>query len=289
MKHSLHPIIFLLFLSSLILNHSCTDNPFGQDEISSESQTIRGSVKLQNDSPEDVFVWLEGFDMGTYTNTQGNFELRLSSSSRYSNLTGNFKLYFFVANYNIDTASVVIHNGEVKFSLGDLDENGKLKREIYLTQLLNIELVANEAVFDDVIPLRDVGKIFMELTFEATSSSVPVEFPGKTEGPLGIIFLQRISPDEEYQKMLYTNSLALENGLAMDNVTSAPRYWTGSFNKRTIELPIGSYRILPYCIIHQPNVPDELWNHFCPNKNNPTIDFANLPIKINGGIFETKN
>ncbi|MFZ5518978.1 MAG: hypothetical protein ACOY90_20265 [Candidatus Zhuqueibacterota bacterium] len=279
----------MLFFAGILIALACTKNPFGDDDISSEAQTIHGTVSLQRDTPEGVYVWLEGFNLGTFSDTSGAFELKLPSSSRFANLTGNFHLYFFVANYAIDTASVVIHNGEVKFALGDLDENGKLNRTIHLIKLMHIKLAAKESVFDDAIPLRDIGKVAMELTFTAIKEAVTAEFPRKTEGPLCIIFMQRISPDNDIQKMVLTNPLALESDLASDNITTDPRYWTGSFNKRTLELPIGAYKITPYCLIHQPGLPDALVKNFCRDKNNPTIDFVNLPMKIEGGIFETYN
>jgi len=281
--------IAMFFLASLIIALACTKNPFGDDDISSDAQTIHGTVTLQRDTPDGVYVWLEGFNLGVFSDTNGAFKLKLPSSSQYANLTGNFNLYFYVANYAIDTASVVIHNGEVKFALGDLDENGKINRTIHLIKLMHIKLSAKESVFDDAIPIRDIGKVAMELTFTAVKEEVNVEFPRKTEGPLCIIFMQRISPDNDFQEMVLTNPLALESDLASDNITTDSRYWAASFNKRSLELPIGAYRITPYFIIHQPMLPDALVKNFCNDKNNPTMDFIHIPMKIEGGIFETHN
>lgn len=289
MKQNLLRHFAISLLSIFIVTVACTNNPFGEDEISSESQTITGTVKLQSDTPDGVYVWLEGFNVGTYTNSSGNFELKLPSPTRFANLTGNFNLFFYVANYSIDSADVVIHNGEVKYSIGNLDENGKLNSEKYLTKLMNIKLLVKESVFDDAIPMQDIGKVFMELTCRAVKNAVTVEFPRKSEGPLCIIFFQEISPGDTYQNMVFTNPLALESNLAIDNMTPEPRYWTGSFNKRELKLPIGAYKIIPYCIIHQSKVPDELLKNFCRDKNNPTMEFVNLPIKIEEGVFVTYN
>ena len=117
----------LIIIGSVLLTLSgCTWNPFGEEEISSGYREISGNVQLNDGSnPDGIYVWLEGFNAGTYTDGTGQFSLTLPQSGS-SGLSGVYKLYCYVANYELDYAQVVIQDGEFAYSRGDINKEGKL-------------------------------------------------------------------------------------------------------------------------------------------------------------------
>ena len=72
--------IILLSTILLIFHLNCTNNPFGNDEISDKGRKITGTVKLtDNSSPQGIYVWLEAIEVGTYTDADGFFEKDVSN------------------------------------------------------------------------------------------------------------------------------------------------------------------------------------------------------------------
>ena len=66
MKTSFFHIITLLFF------YSCTSNPLWNDSYKSEEK-LSGKIVLESmNSDTKTFVWLEGFDIHTQTNDQGD-------------------------------------------------------------------------------------------------------------------------------------------------------------------------------------------------------------------------
>ena len=80
MKRLCFFIVYCITLSYLI---DCSENPLFKDEdISSGGSDIKGKVSLNDNSPPDnVFIWLEGFNISTYSDSQGNFLLQLPPAS----------------------------------------------------------------------------------------------------------------------------------------------------------------------------------------------------------------
>ncbi|MCD4664781.1 MAG: carboxypeptidase-like regulatory domain-containing protein, partial [Bacteroidales bacterium] len=134
--------ILLLFGVVFLFLFECTHNPFENTKITIDEKIISGKVELSDHSkPNGVYVWLEGFDIGTWTDAHGNFEISLPHARTQSDgrITGTYKLFFFLANYQLDSSFVVIRNGELQLSHGDINESGQLKRPKFLKKILKIE------------------------------------------------------------------------------------------------------------------------------------------------------
>jgi len=141
-------IFIIIAISSVYV--ACTDNPFFEDtEFWSDKLWVRGQVELNridNDLPlEDksgVFVWLEGLNVSTHTNSDGQFELQLASPATLPGgataWNGAFKLYYYVANYKYEYSTIVIRNGKVEYGQQDVDEKGNINKIIQLDELLGI-------------------------------------------------------------------------------------------------------------------------------------------------------
>ena len=65
-KHSI--LIAVSVASIMFVYFRCTGNPIGDNNITPRPDQISGQVQLDNNGqPERVYVWLEGFDVGTFT------------------------------------------------------------------------------------------------------------------------------------------------------------------------------------------------------------------------------
>lgn len=103
---------FLIFLFVCLL--LCTENPLFDDNQMT-GNVIKGQVLLKDKTSDHfAYVWLEGFDLGTMTEKNGGFQLDLSTSKHGGGLVGQFNLYFYVNNDQLDSATVLIHNGTVQ-------------------------------------------------------------------------------------------------------------------------------------------------------------------------------
>ena len=123
MRTAFFPIIILFSC------YSCTSNPLWNDGYKTE-ENLSGRVVLESLSSETkTFVWLEKFDIHTYTNDQGDFSIVLNDFSE--NISGSLNLYFFVHNYLLDSVAVNFTNGRLSSNQSNLDNNGTLFETVY--------------------------------------------------------------------------------------------------------------------------------------------------------------
>ena len=112
-----------LILLPLILILTCSKNPFSDGKVNNAQQIkIEGTATLSDHGiEENIFVWLEGFQVSTWTDKNGNFKLTLPEiPTNNDNLNGIYKIYYYVANYKIKTSSITIINGQIEKNLGDI-------------------------------------------------------------------------------------------------------------------------------------------------------------------------
>ncbi|MCI0698440.1 hypothetical protein L0337_41385 [candidate division KSB1 bacterium] len=96
----------------LLVVGGCTSNPFGGDEITGGNRQISGNLILKDkSSPESVYVWLEGFGLNAWTNNRGEFKINLpppASQGPAGGVDGVFALYFYLANYSLQSTTVIV-------------------------------------------------------------------------------------------------------------------------------------------------------------------------------------
>ena len=136
-------ILIIFLLLSTFIFFACTGNPFSDDEISPGNRQISGKVEVSgNQNPEGVYVWLEGFNIGTRTDEQGCFQLTLpmpaSQGGSAEGVAGAFNLYYYVANFNLESTRVLTRNGSFVYSQGDINSKGELNNPKFLFQNLQI-------------------------------------------------------------------------------------------------------------------------------------------------------
>ncbi|MFZ5518979.1 MAG: hypothetical protein ACOY90_20270 [Candidatus Zhuqueibacterota bacterium] len=277
----------IMFLTAAMLLVACTENPFFDDSIKPQNRTFRGQVVLSDHAaPDQVYVWLEGFDIGVWTDEKGNFEIQLPTPGTQAGegVTGTYKLFYYLANFKLDSSFIMLKNGDVLRSAGDLNEKAEIMQSKYLNKILKIRTEIEPAiVFDDYR-----GGFTITLSLEPLIDSVFVKFPDKSEGPVAILLLESIIPEQGYFEVVDVNGFALSAPLIADSLTLVPKTWRAGFSLNLKKLPKGRYRIIPYFLIDQGLIPYDLMNDFGVNFSHPVHDFINVPIKREGGELEVK-
>ena len=256
MRHRFQRYYFFIISLLFIMTFGCTSNPFSNKDQRISSRNIGGRVYLKDGAkPQGIFVWLETFDVGTRTGENGNFNLTLPSSISEGGTTGGdgiFYLYFYVANYRLDSAQVVIINGEVARSEGDINDNGELNDAKGLTKILNIEI----DIYPSFVEFDSWGRMTAIITLRANYDNVEVASLRRTENRVfkrsGIIFL-----DGERN---FVGAFGRGTGWTMGTeiISQSPKKWIVEMNVPPCDLPLGIYKVIPYLLVKQNSLPPQL-------------------------------
>jgi hypothetical protein len=101
------------------------------------TKVLKGKVILENQTEHsNALVYLDSLNRGVGTDSSGNYSMRFSNEDTVYN--GTFKIFYFVNEFEMDSAQYVLVNGKVKLDSLDVDSVGNLPtRE--LERLLLIE------------------------------------------------------------------------------------------------------------------------------------------------------
>jgi len=263
---------------------SCTELPFGGNEISSGHRQIRGKVKLHDgSSPDNVYIWLSSFNIGTYTDKTGEFKLTLppkSSMGSSGGISGTFDLYFYIANYKLASSQVVVRDGEFAYSRGDINKDG----EIYETKVLRRFLRINTALSPASVSTNYTGSIEAKVTLQATIDSATVIVPESVGGMLGAIFVKKIDSHEVFTY----KSVPITGTSSKFLVGLTSRSLNMTFNLILNPLPPGKYEVIPYLLIAHETIPEGLIESIGSNVKKLHPDYLNIPFKREGGEFEVR-
>ncbi len=101
------------------------------------TKELKGKVILENQNEHsNALVYLDSLNRGASTDSSGLFLLQFSEEDTIYN--GEFKVYYFVNEFEMDSAMYVLVNGKVKLDSLDVDSEGNLPTK-ELKQLLLIE------------------------------------------------------------------------------------------------------------------------------------------------------
>jgi hypothetical protein len=274
-------IFFVLLHAALLPLLGCLENPFGDDEISGGTRSVRGVVRLNNNaSPQGAYVWLEGFNLGTQAGAQGEFTLTLppAASQGGGGASGAFQVYFFLANYELVTSSVVTRNGAFLYDQGEINKSGELRNTKVLRQFLRI----STQVSPSTVPANYNGTISVETTFEATIDTATVVFPNTIAGLLGAVLARRVGTNEAFIYQAVPGASNVET----QRFTRAPAKRGMTMNFTTAPLPPGDYEIIPYILIRHQSVPSLLLASLGGGVEQLGQSYLNMPMKREGGQFK---
>jgi hypothetical protein len=267
----------------LALFWGCTKAPFGEDEISAGSRQIRGRVELsRNLNPQGVFVWLDGVGVGTRTDKNGQFTITLpsvESQSARGGTSGAFNLYFYLANFELITTSVVLRNGVFVYPQGEINKDGELSRPKLIPELLHIDIAVTPSVMA-APSIRDT--VLVEAKLSAVSDSATVVFPKSIPGRFGALFFRNISSGAILVFPLFP-ALALDQTQIIGKAT----YTTiAVFYPGRMRLPPGKYEIIPYLLVKHEPVPPALIASLGDTVEALGPNYLMIPFRREGGSFE---
>lgn len=279
----MRPFRLLLIFIPLII--SCTSNPFWDDSTSSGYRSVRGHVQLYDGSnPGGVYVWLQGFDSGTFTNSSGEFNLELPAPGSQAGGTGQngmFTLYAYAANYFLEKADVVLRDGEVLSNKGDVAGGGRLGAPLLMRRFLRIITEMEPA---SVIVSR-AEPVTVNVRLVAPSDSVSVILPGSFGGMLGAVLL-RCRETGEVTGIPFSQTMGGKARVVVGS--NQATQVSMSFSMIYYPLIPGRYEAIPFLFVSHEAIPDGLIESLGSGVTNLNKNYLKIPFKREGGNFEVR-
>lgn len=263
-----------MVLCILLVLMSCTQNPFfDDDKINQENRWLRGDLMLDNGMPaKGAAVWFSAYDVGTYTDHRGHFEILMPSSG--GNLeNGLFTLYFYVNNYQLESAAVLIRDGNVVEQQGDIGINGELANVCEFQQILSAHSVAGLHVDDN-------GVEFLTLDIRCNIKSPPAHIWMRGNN-IGAFFLDPLENGEN-DLLTFDHPQEIMTKLSVYN-----NRWTGRIliNVKAENLKTGTYQFTPWIVTEQAGIPEGLKAFVGYDTQNITSAYLDFPFYRTGGVF----
>lgn len=275
---------FLAGLFCALIVVGCTESPF-KDDISPPPTKITGRVDLHriDGDNSNVYVWLDGLNVSTHTDSAGHFELQFPREVNSGNaVTGAFKLYCFVANYSIATAEIIVNDGLFQYSQGDLDRLGHVNHVMSMFKILHITTIVQPRwVASDSDDPIDV-----QVTLQAVTDSVTVIFPKSVGGLLGGLFFRSVETGQIFIDIPDEGADTREHvRIGQQPLSRRGVFQLNGSNFRDLTLPIGNYEIIPFFFIEHEDMPQKLFDSIGEKVDEPDPEFLKIPFKRDGGRF----
>ena len=120
-----------------IMFMSCNDNSFLILPTQKYSSSFSGKVILQNQTEHsNALVYVDILNRGVSTDSSGNYIFQFTEQD--SIYCGEFKVYYFLNDYDMDSAKIMLVKGKVILDALDIDSEGKKKTK-ELKQILRVE------------------------------------------------------------------------------------------------------------------------------------------------------
>jgi len=281
-----------LFISVMtFLNLACTSNPFFKDD-KIETTTLTGKIVPEDETdPADVYVWIEGFNLGTFTDRAGSFTLRLPSPEAAGlgkNFSGLVAIYFYLANYQIDSTLIIFVNDHLDRDQSGIDEDGNFFRTFALKKLVDIETALDPSAID----LHGNHYVRVYVTLKAIHTTVLIgllrellRWPQTGFVRTGLI-IQGIEQLDDTLRFIDRPVSFLWNEVLFPDIEQT---WTYDIEIDTLGFVAGKYRVFPYLLIRQDGIPEKLKTSLAPQVEEFTADYLKLPIKRTDAILEIKS
>jgi hypothetical protein len=264
-------VILIIFISCLLFQR-CTNNPlFSDDGKATDKHIVTGSLSLSDgSSPLDAYVWVQDLDISARCNSQGSFTLQIPKTQEYEGLNGSYTVYFYVGNYQYQTASVVVTNGLFEYGQHNITDDGHFDKNIVLKKLLNIET----NVVPNLINLDESLNITLTSSFVNTDSFVSIIIQTDKREPIMYGYFMRPVDTGSPVKYLYKPSETKSSGIVLDSLRSWETFYF--FNPDSVAP--GQYEIIPYVQVQQSGLPAQLLLSIGANANKYSFDYLNVPF-----------
>jgi hypothetical protein len=173
---------------------------------------------------------------------------------------------------------VVVQNGEVAYSRGDINKDGKLSAPKSLRRFLKISSEALPASVAKDYQFR----IGVKVTLEALIDSATVIFPGSVGGLLGACFFKRVGSEEVF--IWESVPGARTRDVAIIGRVPSERLLV--FTLLNLPLPPGQYQLIPYLLVGHQKLPPGLVKSIAANVEELGPNYLKLPFRRQDGVFE---
>lgn len=265
-----------IFLTAIFII-TCTSNPIFDDKINNkEKLSVEGQVFLNGDGDNSgVYVWFDGLNYSVYTDSTGfyKFELPPANLQPGGGISGIFKIYYYVNNYKIDSASTLIINGEFQYGNGNIEPDGTIRPKV-LKKLLEIETI----LIPDRISNISKDTLDIRINLNPLVDTLIVFSLQRASGQTSCIFI--IQKDDPPEKSILLQGAGTYLTSQTLTVTTEWRilyvFPVGFFS-------LGEYDFIPYIIIEQEGVPKGLLDSIDPNLQNFSYEYLKTPTKQSFG------
>lgn len=276
--NNLKPLLFIL-AAALAVGCACTENPFSDDDkITPVNRMLSGQVRLNDgSSPAGTFIWLEALNLTTRCEPNGTFKLVLPSASAQpgGGLTGEYALYFYMANYRLVSRKIFLRAGMIQPGIGGIDSKGKIIAEILLTKLVTI---ATRIVPAFITRAADT-LVVVHLDLQGLESSVSCGLPTivlKQQVLLnGFLLQSQTSPESVYPVVPYPDHARPLNFLP---APLDPLSYRCDCILPAGMLAAGRYTVIPYIIIRQSGLPEPLLTALGPSPESFDARYLAMPF-----------
>lgn len=129
--------IYRMIIATILLLPGCNDGIISPPEQPLFTKELTGRVILENQTEHsNALVYLDSLNRGVSTDSSGYYSLRFSDADSIHN--GVYTIYYFLNDFEKDSAQYVLVNGQVKLDSLDVDSEGNLPLR-KLEQLVLVE------------------------------------------------------------------------------------------------------------------------------------------------------
>lgn len=276
----------MIFLGWFMMTCGCTQNPFESDStIRNSNSTISGRVLLNdNETPEGIYIFLDEINEGTFTNAEGYFKLNLPPATAQpgGGLSGAFTVYFFMANYRVETAQAVLVNGIFNHDAGEFSDDGEMDEPVVLEKILDVEI---EARFEPVQPGHYEESIEVRMYLTPLVNSVEVEFPQALSGWLSAYIMKTMIDHDGTTIIDYELTIKPDAEMVSETLTTFEDYDVQTY-LNAYTLVEGKYQVIPIIYVQNSNIPEALLESLNLGRNSRmSLDYLYYPIKYTTNEF----
>lgn len=128
-------IISIVLISFALMG--CEDNSLLPLPTQKYSSSLSGNVILQNQTENsNALVYVDILNRGISTDSSGNYTFTFNEKDSIYN--GEFKVYYYLIDYDRDSAKIMLVKGKVKLDTLDVDSEGKIKAK-EMKQIYSVE------------------------------------------------------------------------------------------------------------------------------------------------------
>ena len=195
-------------------------------------------------------------------------------------MTGVFNLYYYSANFNLESTKLFFRNGLLVSQQDVINESGELIRPQVVLQKLRIKTqIAPASISSSEVSaaeLRgDAVVVILKVTLEALLGPVTIRFPTMVENLIAPVIFRNINTNEVSIVESKIAGLSYNDIITVD-VEPISRFLIIGLQSRFF--PPGEYEVIPYLLIEYESLPSGLLESLGEDVEALGPNYLKLPI-----------